>query len=228
MIWKFEEFYTGKKQNPFACEWYVIVGENKIDDVDFSKVAEIILSKEKQIIETTEPLFDNDGYTGLGTDSLTSRFMRFNVFSWDEPEIQKLKSSVFNKYLEFLQDLNVPRRKVYIQCWANVLRHGQEIKAHSHDCGNNSYLSGHISVQVDNTSTCYYTSTDQLNNPAIYESKNEIGKLTIFQSCVPHYTTKNLSDRERITIAFDLFIYDEYQEPKKHLILFDEGITDGN
>ena len=39
-----------------------------------------------------------------------------------------------------------------------------------------------------------------------YESKNDVGKVSIFQNNIPHYTDIQKSDKERITIAFDLMI----------------------
>ena len=45
---------------------------------------------------------------------------------------------------------------------------------------------------------------NQVNNPEIYSSQNKIGKLTLFQNCVPHFTDTHNDDKERITLAFDL------------------------
>ena len=39
-----------------------------------------------------------------------------------------------------------------------------------------------------------------------YESKNDVGKVSIFPNNIPHYTDIQKSDKERITIAFDLMI----------------------
>ena len=96
--------------------------------------------------------------------------------------------------------------ELYIQCWYNVLRKGQEIKAHIHDSSNLSYLGGHINVTTNDTYTAYIRSHNQLNEPDTYKIKTDIGKLTFFTSSMPHFTNKNPSDDVRITIAFDLFL----------------------
>ena len=51
------------------------------------------------------------------------------------------------------------------------------------------------------------TQGDDINNPEIYSSKNETGKITFFPNNIPHYTDIQNSDNERITIAFDLAIH---------------------
>ena len=192
-------------ETPFAPEWDCIVMENYITDIDFKKIAEIILSKEKQIIKdnpTTIP-HDTDGGTGLGNNSLTSKYQAFNVFLWQDEEIQKLKIQLFNVYLKLLNLCNIPRSKTWMQCWANVLRDGEQIQTHAHSVNSYYYLGGHICVQCTDSSTVYINPKD---NTDIKFSKNNVGKFTIFQNNIPHYTTKHIGNTERITIAFDLFI----------------------
>jgi hypothetical protein len=86
--WNFLEFKNNPPKSPFAPIYHYIFAENFIGDVDFKKIASIILEKEQSIINSTVPT--TDAYTGLGDDSLTSRWKSFNVFSWTEPEIEKL------------------------------------------------------------------------------------------------------------------------------------------
>jgi hypothetical protein len=220
------KFLSMPKQTPFAPEWSYVLGEDTITDIDYTKIASIILSKEKEIIKSFPG--NNDGYTGLGKNSLTARFEHFNVFSWEDPEILKLKEKTKEKYKLFLQELKVNPSKVWIQCWANVLRTGEEIKPHVHSTSSLSYLGGHISIQCDNTSTVYINPVD-INNPEIFSSTNVVGKLTIFQNCIPHYTTIHQGSHERITIAFDLYTDIQVQNftdsPRKSkLVLFDDEI----
>ena len=216
-------------KTPFAPVWSWVMGEDYIKDIDFTKIAEIILSKEKQIIRdnpSTEPNV-YDGGTGLGNESLTSKYRAFNIFSWQEEEIQKLKIQIFNMYLEFMKLCDTPRRKTWIQCWANVLRDGQKINPHVHNIGSYCYLGGHICVQCTDSSTVYINpmSTyqlpfNQLENLDLKFSKNEVGKFTMFQQNIPHYTTTHLGNSERITIAFDLIVNPD-RSNSRHLILFD-------
>jgi len=79
-----------------------------------------------------------------------------------------------------------------------------QIQPHIHSSHPDTYLGGHICVSCTNTSTYYINPVNQINNPETYKSKNEVGKLTLFQNCIPHYTDIHDSDEERITIAFDM------------------------
>ena len=69
-----------------------------------------------------------------------------------------------------------------------------------------TYLSGNICVNCVDTSTYYINPVNVINDPQIYKSKNEIGKLTLFPSNIPHYTDPHKSSEDRLTIAFDLFL----------------------
>jgi hypothetical protein len=95
--------------------------------------------------------------------------------------------------------------KIDLKGWANVMRKNEKIDSHIHSVNSNSYLSGHVNIQVDNTSTFYVNPVNVLNEPTVVELKNKVGEITLFPSCMPHYTNKQTSDKERITIAFDLF-----------------------
>ena len=141
-------------------------------------------------------------------DSTTTRFDKYNVFKWKDKNIEMLKHFICNfhddivgKY--FKQELP---KELYIQCWANIMRKGDQIKPHLHDIGPTCYLGGHICVQCDDTSTYYINPINQINDPMTFESKNIAGKISIFPNNVPHYTDIQKSDKERITIAFDLMI----------------------
>lgn len=226
--WKFSEFKSKPPKSPFAPNYHYIFAENFIEDIDFKKVAAIILEKEKEIVNSTIPT--TDAYTGLGDNSLTSRWKSFNIFSWTEPEIEKLKVQIYTRYLEFLQAYNVPRSDVMIQCWANVMREGEEIRPHIHASGEWSYLGGHVTVQCEDTSTVYINPIDQINEPDVYVSYNRIGKITLFQHNIPHYTTPHHSttNSERITLAFDISmaefvnLFDHNTHPEwKNYIMFD-------
>jgi len=156
---------SGFKKTPFAIDYTFYVFENIINDVDFSAVSKIIKSKEKKIIRSS-PKSSGDGNTGLGNDSLTSRFGYFNVLKWKEPDIQKIKDHIIDNVSKFYNRiLQEKPTDLKIQCWANVMRKGQQIKPHVHDTSNNCLLGGHICVDVDNTSTHYI-------NPFKYFSNN--------------------------------------------------------
>jgi len=62
---------------------------------------------------------------------------------------------------------------------------------------------------TENTATHYINPVNQINDPEIYSSKNDPGKITLFQNCIPHYTDIHKGNQERITIAFDLTVKKE-------------------
>ena len=196
---------SGFKKTPFAIDYTFYIFENIINDVDFSAVSKIIKSKEKKIIRSS-PKSSGDGNTGLGNDSLTSRFGYFNVLKWKEPDIQKIKDHIIDNVSKFYNRiLQEKPTDLKIQCWANVMRKGQQIKPHVHDTSNNCLLGGHICVDVDNTSTHYINPFKYFSgiNQETYSSKNEVGKITLFSDNIPHYTDEVIS-KDRVTIAFDI------------------------
>jgi hypothetical protein len=210
----------------FAPKWSWFLGESYIPaltDQMYHDIGQVILNKEKEIVSQFQGT--NDGYAGLGENSLTARFENFNVFSWNHILIDYLKQEIFTGYLNFLKSVGAPRRKVWIQCWANVMRDGQSIAPHLHGVHPYTYLGGNLIIACNNTSTIFVNPINQINEPVGYESVNEPGKLTLFQNCIPHYTTEHTGIKERITIAFDLIVEEgvkQYSpERQQNLIIFD-------
>jgi hypothetical protein len=201
-------FKSQIKENYFAPEWNCFIYENFIEKVNFKKLTSIILKLEKKLINKYKSNeIKGDGYTGLGKNSLTSRYQKYNLLNIKDPEITKIKKAIILHHNLFLNKMNLsPYPELYIQCWANVMRKGEKIKAHLHGIEPFIYLGGHICVQCDDTSTYYINPANQINEPQTYQSKNEIGKISLFQNYIPHYTDVHLLNRERITIAFDLLV----------------------
>lgn len=208
-------FESKPKISPFAPEWRFYMGEEQLEGIDWHHIAQLILSKEKQIIASTP--MGNDGYTGLGENSLTSRYKYFNVFAWPDRELENLKVLIKNAHDAFLNIFGIPIAPVWIQCWANVMRSGEKINTHVHTVEPDCYLGGHVTIQCENTSTVYVNPINVLNDPMEYRSINVPGKLTLFQNCIPHYTTTHQGHQERISIAFDLSI-DDYGDPNRILL----------
>ena len=98
------------------------------------------------------------------------------------------------------------------------MKKGDRIELHNHGFSNDSYLSGNFTVSSNDTKTVYnnpfsqYTKEnvlvkmveDGIDDQSYYSSKNIDGKLTLFPSYIPHFTTEHKSDSNRITLAFDL------------------------
>jgi len=205
---KISHFRSAPPQSPFAPTWSYIISDYVIDDINFDEIASIILKKEKEIIEKYPPFSRSesvkDAFTGVGPNSMTSRWKSYNMFHWTETEMEKLQLKIRELYLSLLNDLNIPRSRVWIQCWTNVLRTGEKMTPHIHATHPWCYLGGHIVVQCEDTSTVYINPVNQINDPEEFISKNEVGKFTLFSNHVPHYTTTHLGSKERITIAFDI------------------------
>jgi len=207
-------FQSKKKISPFAPEWNYIIAESKIENINFDEVKQYLLNKENEILSIPTETYKNqnnqeiikDGNTGLG-NSTTSRFTSYNVLRFKNKETKKIKDNINDAHNKLLQSLNCQKpSKLYIQCWYNVMKKGQAIKPHIHDGSDLSYLSGHICVTTNDTYTGYITSFHQINSPEVYKISTEKNKLTLFQSCVPHFTSSVNNDDYRITIAFDLFL----------------------
>tara|TARA_R100001530_G_C4310353_1_gene152844 strand:+ start:371 stop:1003 length:633 start_codon:yes stop_codon:yes gene_type:complete len=203
-------FKSNPPLTPFAPQWDYSLGcENISNFIDCPKIASLILSKEKSIIGKFPAVKSSsiDGYTGLGPNSLTSRYGYYNLLEWPEKEIKILHDNIVKFHQKFLNGLNIKiSNTILIKGWANVLRKGEKINPHLHSVQPHSYLSGHVTIQCDNTSTYYINPVNQLNEPDVKQIKNVPGEITLFPTCVPHYTDLHNAPTERITIAFDLNI----------------------
>ena len=209
-------FENKAPRNPFNQKFkYRIFEKNCKTELHLSTLASFILKNEKKIIERTKKEFYEynkktrwiDGDTGLGAESLTSRQPFYNLVEFEEA--QYLTEIIQDAHEEFLEKLNIQYNdKLYIQCWANVMRKGDKIKKHFHAGSNYDYLSGHICVSTKDTHT-YYLQPYYKN---VFSSQNVPGKLTLFPSWIEHYTDEVKTNKERITIAFDLRGEESYQE----------------
>jgi len=165
-----------------------------------------ILTNEYKIIKKYPPTDYggglSDGNTGLGYNSLTSRFYHFNVLNWWRT--QDLKK-IIKKYYQIYFDSKIS--PIYVQCWANVLRKGEKINPHSHrdveDTNKYSALSGNLIVNIDEESYTFYEGNQILN-------KN--GRMVLFPSSVTHWTSRYNGTSERISIAFDIINYKDWKE----------------
>ena len=209
---KFKRFISQPPISPYAPTWDFRVGTSKCDDIDVTSFSQFLLSKENEIKKLPSSVGGNgkmtDGNTGVGSNSTTSKFQHYNLLTWSHPEIKKLKSNIVKNLFKYNDECgNNNPREVYVQCWYNILRFGQKINPHSHSATGKCYLSGHFNVQVNDTSTCYMSPINQLNYPDVYDVKNKDGDMTLFPSYIFHYTTPHYSFKPRITIAFDLNLY---------------------
>ena len=174
---------------------YVLL-ESELKDIDIDNLRVGILEREKFITD--------------GRDISKSRYRFFDKDFWSKPIIKRLEINIrenVRKYLEF-QLLSIPK-ELYIQAWVNVMRNEQSIDIHQHDYTEHSFISGNICVSAENTKTHYVNPNNYFTlNKQAHHSDNKPGKITIFPSVLPHYTDEYKGNKERITIAFDIFVKD--------------------
>jgi len=162
-----------------------------------------ILRNEKKIIQKYPPTDYSgnitDGQTGLGLDSLTSRFFHFNVLNWWG--INSLKYWIKKSYNLYTQTEN---KSIYVQCWANVMRYGQQIKQHRHSCIYHPYeVSGNLIISSNRSISTYY------NGQPV---ENQNGTITLFPSNLLHWTDQYMGNDMRVTVAFDIKNCDVWRE----------------
>jgi len=207
MKFKLFFFRSRSRENIFAPTWNYPIFEDVLTTLNFKTLTKLILQKEKEILSNKNFELKGDGYTGLGKNSLTSRYGQYNLLDWRHPEIPKLRQAILTTHKRFLTALKISLYpQLYIQCWANVMRKGEQIKAHLHSVHPHAYLGGHLVVQAHKTQTHYINPVNQINNPEIHSSLNTVGKISLFPSCMPHYTDVQTLVKPRITIAFDLLV----------------------
>jgi hypothetical protein len=163
------------------------------------KIRNWLVENEQQFLDLPG---NSDGDTGLGEESVTSRFGQYNLFNYADqlPELQQLLTFFRISYLNFVQADQTSIKELDIVCWFNILRKDQDIKEHYHGAGHDVYLSGNYHVDNYDTKTYYVPPYDKNRT---YEFDNTQGGLTIFPTYLTHGTTK-FSEDLRISIAFDL------------------------
>ena len=203
-------FKSNPPETPFAPEWDYRIVEGEIKNIDFKYIAKYLKNKEKEILKLKVTKKENSiksGYTGLSKNSTTARYSNYNIFAFNDNEINKLKNEILYLHDELLKEIKLDNdlnKELFIQCWCNIMRKDEEILPHLHCITPNCYLGGHITIQCNNTFTGYINPINQINDPEYYESKNKVGKITLFPDNIPHFTNKHKGNKERITIAFDL------------------------
>mgnify|MGYP001157040350 FL=1 len=199
---KIYKFTNGDTYTPFAAAWEYFICEDKLT-IPLDDIKKEILDKEKSIIDQHE--FEDDWGTKLGANSLTARSNKYNLLKFDSAD--PLRRCIKKTHDKFVMEIGFKYApQIYVQCWANVMRKGDQIAVHSHGTDPYGYLSGHVCVQVNDTNTNYY-------NPyggSAWDSPNEVGKITLFPNYLPHGTDKVEDDDERITIAFDIYTEEGY------------------
>ena len=193
--------FKQKPNNPIAPSWCYFIGQNSVLSFDeCEKVKPILLNEEEKILEYTKDKIKNDAGTGLGLDSITSRYVHYNVLNWDYDFVQSLRERISNTIHGYLNTCEFERDEYYVQSWFNVLRKGQYISKHHHADHPDTFLGGHLTICTEETSTYYENPFTQ----QIFKVKNEPGILTLFPNWIKHWTDEYHGDCVRISIAMNI------------------------
>ena len=185
----------------YAPSWDIPLYMNVLQNYD------IVDNVRNWLIENEQKFLDlpvhNDGGTGLGEDSVTSRFSTYNLFDYTDqcPELAEVLDFFRFSYVDFMDKEHNYNRELDFMCWFSIIRPGEEIKIHKHGSGPDVYLSGNLHLDDYDTETFYLSPYDEQNGHAL---PNQKGGLTLFPSYVSHGATKYEGDSLRVSIAFDL------------------------
>jgi hypothetical protein len=211
-----EKMKSAQPMTEYTPSWDFSFGFKRWEDTNkIYKIKKWLIENEQMFI--TKFSATHDGGVGTGPYSVTGRFDQYNLFDYIDkcPELNDLLNFIRQSYLEFVYEEQVQIRDTELTCWYNILRKGQAVGEHHHGSGHDVYLSGNMSLDNYSTSTIYRCPYDDGVTMPI---TNSIGMLTLFPSCVPHYSNQYNGDAERISIAFDIRILGIEDERK--LIMF--------
>ena len=224
-----KEFKSKPPESPFAPNWMFYVGERD-SDIDCDKLRDYLLSKLDEVLSIEDDSITDHAYgTLIGKDTTTARSGLYNIFSWDNVEINNLKEEIIkfhNDYFrESLQRNDLPP-ELWVNGWMNVMKKGQVIRKHAHGYREWTYLSGHFTVQSSDTQTVYVNPYEHMTDSTMikdiksgrledykyshYAADNIAGRMALFPSFVPHFTTTHDGDDYRITLAFDMSFHQKH------------------
>jgi hypothetical protein len=180
---------------------------NQLDQSTVSSLYDLCLATEPNIL-TLNRAFNWRNIEGSET---SARYSSYNFFLIKDPVIKSVFDLIKRSYYEMLDNLNMPKESMFIQCWINIHRQHQHLTKHAHPYP----MHGHITINTDNTSTVY-GEADELQIP------NKNGLLTLLgKPNVMHYVTPYQSiEGARVSIAFDFlpesWIYKNYKWRKTY------------
>jgi len=177
------------------------------DKVFLLELKTFLLENKSKIIKNFKSY--NDGGTGLGNDTTTSRYNTFNLFRENNSVVSEFKKIInyqFRNYLEknHKKIFDLERFSPKINCWYNIMNPGEFISSHTHNLTRNSFISGHFTVQCEKSYTYYICPYSK----DILEFENNNGEGIFFPSYLEHGTSVHEGFDKRITIAFDIYFND--------------------
>lgn len=140
---------------------------------------------------------------------------KYNIFEYNHPFIDGLKTEIKDKYEEYVSKLSVkPKEHLWINGWINMQQPGVGLNRHNHSLHENSYLTGVVVLKCDNSSTDFYMPLLEEVGDGVISVQNFEGQFLMFPQWVMHSVKEQES--LRFTIGFDLNTSDaiEYQRKK--------------
>jgi len=188
----------------FSPTWHIPMWSARYDNIEnINIMRDWIVSNEPRLIEKYSAYnIRNDGGTGLGLNSLTAQYNKFNLFyeTADIPAFQDLLNFILVEYKKFMVAIEAPDRSCLMYSWANVMRTGQKVDAHNHGASHYAYISGNMHFDNYETITRYFNPYGEIQ----YDYQNQKGGITFFPSYLMHGTTEYLEEGNRVSMAFDL------------------------
>ena len=191
----------------FRKDWWFWKNNIKLN---VKKIISFLLKEETKILKKYKS--SGDGNVNL-PNSVTARHASFNLFTIkDNKNLFEVKKFIKKNIKDLILQYNIDYKEVYIKCWFNVLRKGEEIKPHVHDeidTAEMSFLAGNLFIEGEDTYTFYQT---PFSNQVI-KIKNIPGDLILFPPYIKHWTNINKSKKPRLSIAFDIQPSKEFCSP---------------
>ena len=190
---------------PFAPSYEHYITDKKIFSEEECESWYNYLLEQEPILFDKHRIPAGDAGTGLGPNSLTSRYPYFNILDFDFHLMSKLKTEIFNgiKTILSVSDNSNWQETLYANSWFNVLRKEEGMNIHSHGYNKNSFYGFHLSIGAKETFTSYYHPIKFQD--AAFHVPNKIGYLTLFPNFIPHSVSPNKYEVPRISIAGDIF-----------------------
>ncbi len=155
-------------------------------------LSKILLRDERMVLDIPN-IEEHPYYTGLT--------VQHNVYNWlDNPDllIYDIPKRLF-RLPEFQQE-----EVLYVQCWVNILRQGENIQDHIHGYDGtdphhdieSQFYACNIFIDGPIDTGTYYNDT--------YE-RNTIGQMELLSSMIPHGVRTHMSHTPRISMAMDIY-----------------------
>ena len=193
--------FVSRGQTPFSASWRFLIAEQLNTGVNCKELKEFLLDKEKEVLKI-DPNTHNDGGTGLGNKSTTSRFLYYNVLSWKHPQIDKLKREIYRLYYSYFTycfpDVELSAEDfngISASCWMNVMRKNERIRLHQHGYHSASFISGHFCVSSNETKTVYVNPYERQEENFLVKEADSIDEDKMIYHPAFNYTVGNPAEK---------------------------------